>query len=316
MKMLQAGRTVSGSSPAPGVKKRDIRDRFVLPRPLRFAIRHLSRLVDTSVPVPTGIGTALALGFLALTIFFGVYSGGHGNAVLSSAASTAGLKVDAIRISGQIETTEGDVLSALDLNNHGALLGLDLQEARTRVLNLPWVEQVSLRKYFPDRLDVTLVEKKPFAVWQQDGQFRVIESDGKVISRIAGFSRPESRLAMLPRIIGKGAEKRAPELFTLVSSYPSIVSRVSSFVRVADRRWDIRLRNDIVVQLPELNESSALAVVVKMDRERQLLSRAINVVDMRLTDRMVLRMEPDAAEKRRISVEQRSKRMHKAEKSI
>ncbi len=314
--MTQAAKTAGIGSPAPGVRKPETSDHFVLPRPLRFTIRHLSRLVDTSVPMPAGIGTALALGFLAMTISYGVYSGGHGNAVLTSAAATAGLKVDAIRISGQIETIEGDVLSALDLENHVALLGLDLREARTRVLNLPWVEQVSLRKYFPDRLDVTLVEKTPFAVWQQDGQLQAIESDGKVIARIPGFSTPDSRLAMLPRIIGKGAEKRAPELFELVSSYPSIVSRVSSFVRVADRRWDIRLRNDIVVQLPEQHERSALAVVVKMDRERQLLSLAIDVVDMRLADRMVLRMEPDAAEKRRTTVKQRTKRMHKAEKSI
>ncbi len=263
-----------------------------------------------------GTGSLLALGFLASAIAYGVYKGGHGNAILSSAASSAGLKVDAIRISGQIETEEGEVLAALDLVNNSALLGLDLQDARQRLMALPWIEQVSLRKYFPDKLEIELVEKKPFAVWQNDGQFSVIESDGKIIARIAGFRHPRSRLAMLPRIVGKGAEKRAPELFELVSSYPSMVSRVSSFVRVADRRWDIQLRNNVIVQLPERREKLALASVMKLDRERQLLSRAIEAVDMRLEDRMVLRLEPEAADKRRISVKERYKRMRKAEKSI
>lgn len=292
------------------------KDRMVLPRPLRFAVRHLSRMIDTATPVRSGTGSVLAVGFVVLAIGYGIYQGGHTNAVMSSAASTAGLKVDAIKISGQLETEERDVLAALDLESHGALLGLDLREARKRLAMLPWVEQVSIRKLFPGTLEVALVEKRPFAIWQRDEQLNVIEGNGKIITKIARSAGLSARHAALPRIVGEGAEKLAGELFTLVSVHPSIVSRVGSYVRVADRRWDILLRNNIVVQLPERYQWAALAAVVKMDQERQLLSRAIEVVDMRLADRMVLRMSPEAAEKRRVSVKGRSKRMVKAEKSI
>jgi cell division protein FtsQ len=233
-----------------------------------------------------------------------------------SAASSAGLKVGAIRISGQLETRESDVLAALDLERNRALLGLDLQKARERLVKLPWVEQVSIRKFFPETLEISLTEKQPFAVWQRNEQLNIIEGNGRVITKIARSAGLSPRLAMLPRIIGRGAEKLAPDLFALVSAHPSIVSRVSSYVRVADRRWDILLRNNIVLQLPAHQEREALAAIVQMDKQRQLLSRAIKAVDMRLADRVVLRLEPGVAEKRRISIKQRSKRLVLAEKSI
>jgi cell division protein FtsQ len=311
-----AQKSAAGHLRAPERHEVDAGGHMVLPRPLRFALRHLSRTIDTTAPVRAGTGSVLAIGFLALVIGYGVYRGGHTGAVMSSAASSAGLKVDAIKISGQLETAEKDVLAALDLENHGALLGLDLRDARARLAKLPWVEQVSIRKLFPGTLEVSLIEKRPFAVWQRDEQLNVIEGNGQIITKIAGQQRLSARHALLPRIVGRGAEKLAAELFVLVSAHPSIASRVGSYVRVADRRWDILLRNNIVVQLPEHNERLALAAVVKMDHERQLLSRAIEVVDMRLPDRMVLRMDPEAAEKRRISIKDRSKRMFKAEKSI
>ncbi len=291
-------------------------DRLVLPRRLRFAARHLARITASSKPLSAGIGSVLAVGFLSLSIGYGVQLGGYANGVVSSAASAAGLGVGAIKISGQVETNEADVLVALDLRNHSALLGLDLRAARKRLGELDWVEEATVRKFYPGTLEISLVEKKPFAVWQRDEKLSVIESNGDVITRLADRRQLRLRHALLPRIVGEGAEKLAPELFALVSVFPSLSSRVESYIRVANRRWNILLRNDIVIQLPEAAEREALSAVVKMDREQQLLSRAIEVVDMRLANRVVLRMTPEAAEKRRVLVEQRSKRMRKAEKSI
>ncbi len=235
---------------------------------------------------------------------------------LSSAASTAGLEVGAIEISGQLETGESEVLAALKLDKRGSLFGLDLTKVRARVMRLPWVEAVTIRKYYPDKLAISLREKQPFAVWQRDKTLRIVEGDGKVIVEIPAGERLSNRISLLPRIVGKGAEKRAAELFELVSPYPTLKSQVNAYVRVADRRWNIVLGGDLVIQLPEGNAPRALAAVATMDRERQLLSRAITAVDMRLKNRMVLRLLPDAAEQRRITAKDKLKQMHQAEKSI
>ena len=311
-----ADRSAAMPSSAPSKPKQKPSDRLVLPRPLRFLTRHINRIHDTTLLIPSGTGSMMAVGFLAVTVGYGVYAGGHSEVVVSSAASTAGLDVGSIKISGQIETSEADVLTALDLDTHGALLGFNLRQARERLIGLDWVEEVSIRKLFPGRLEVALVEKRPFALWQQDQHLSVIETSGEIITRLGDAGELSSSHASLPRIIGEGAEQRAASLFSMMSLYPSIYSRVSSYVRVADRRWNILLRNDLVIQLPETGARSALTSIIRLDDERQLLSREIDIVDMRLSDRMVLRVQPAAAAKRKAMIKLRSKRMRKAEKSI
>ncbi len=314
--IIGADRSAAKRSSAPSKRQQQPVERLVLPRPLRFLTRHINRIHDTTLLIPAGTGSMMAVGFLAITVGYGVYAGGHSDVVVSSAASTAGLDVGSIKISGQVETSEADVLAALDLNSHGALLGFDLRQARERLIGLDWVEEVSIRKLFPNRLEVSLVEKQPFALWQQDQHLSVIETNGKIIARLGDAGELSQRHASLPRIVGEGAEKRAAQLFSMMSPYPSVYSRVASYVRVADRRWDILLRNDLVIQLPEIGARSALATIIKLDGERQLLSREIDIVDVRLSDRMVLRVQPAAAAKRNAMIKLRSKRMRKAEKSI
>ncbi len=311
-----ANRLASRGESVAQKRARKADDRIVLPRPLRFLTRHINRIHDTTMRIPAGSGSAMAVGFLALSVGYGVFAGGHSYAVVSSAASTAGLDVGAIKISGQVETSEADVLAALRIKPHGALLGFDVHQARSRLIELDWVEDVTIRKLFPNRLEVSLVEKRPFAVWQQDKHLSVIEINGEVITRLVNGRALSVYHKMLPQIIGEGAEMRAAKLFSMMSLYPTIAPRVASYVRVADRRWDVLLRNGLVIQLPEVGARSALTAVAKLDEQRKLLSREIDIVDMRVSDRMVLRVQPAAAAKRKAMIELRSKRMRKAEKSI
>ena len=86
-----------------------------------------------------------------------------------------------------------------------------------------------------------------------------------------------------------------------IRQFPELASRVKGYIRVAERRWDLRLENGITIKLPESGEDEAIAEVLKMDREDGLLSRDIASVDLRLDDRLVVRLTPGggAAPRRR-----------------
>ena len=70
---------------------------------------------------------------------------------------------------------------------------------------------------------------------------------------------------------------------------------VTASVRVGDRRWNIELDNGIDVALPEKNAESAWHHLAALDRSDKLLARNVQVIDMRLPDRVVLRVPPDIA---------------------
>ena len=63
----------------------------------------------------------------------------------------------------------------------------------------------------------------------------------------------------------------------------------------------------MTVRLPEEGAVEAAAEVARMDRTLGLLSRDILVVDMRIGDRMVIRLTPDAAVRRDAAVKERAK---------
>ena len=64
---------------------------------------------------------------------------------------------------------------------------------------------------------------------------------------------------------------------------------------VAERRWNLHLKDGIEVLLPEIAPEQALQMLVDLDRDKKLLSRDIVAVDLRLPDRVTVRQSDAAA---------------------
>src|SRR5690606_17380944 len=126
---------------------------------------------------------------------------------------------------------------------------------------LPWVESVAVRKSYPSTLEVDLMEREPSAIWQSGSQLSLIDRNGDVIVPFPG-----REYVHLPLVIGFGAPERAEAVITLADAHPELVSRIKAFIRVGDRRWDLRFENGITVRLPEGEIASALAELAALDR--------------------------------------------------
>src|SRR5579884_2887354 len=87
-------------------------------------------------------------------------------------------------------------------------------------------------------------------------------------------------------------------LLAKLARYPLIAREVRASVLVAERRWTLYLKNGIEVLLPEAEPEHALARLVDLDRSRKLLSRDIMNVDLRLPDRVSVRLSEAAAARR------------------
>jgi cell division protein FtsQ len=101
--------------------------------------------------------------------------------------------------------------------------------------------------------------------------------------------------ASLPLVVGKGAERRAADLLALLARYPVIARQLQASVLVAERRWDLYLKDKIVVSLPEVEPELALVRLVDLDRDKRLFSKDIAAIDLRLTDRVAVRLSDRAA---------------------
>lgn len=244
--------------------------------------------------LPKGAGSVAALAFLGLSISYGIVLGGHGRMVSDSLLSAGGLGIEAVKLSGQRETNEFQILEALEIQEGSSLALFDAEGARTRLTDIAWVKSASVMKLYPGTLNVTIEERLPFALWQRGDVVSIINDKGDVIT-----DDVDGRYANLLLVVNHGAQRRAGEIIEALKPVPEVRARVRAAFLVGQRRWDLMLENGITVRLPEDNVVAALADLVQMDADSGLLSRDIAAVDMRLTDRVVVRLTDEAAERRR-----------------
>lgn len=281
-------------------------------------VRKFARLIDVmAVRLPNpkrGVGSMMALMLIAGGWYYGASLGGSAPAFVSGAAATFGLKATDIVITGQVETSEQEIFNALGVGR--SLVGFSAADARDRLMALDWVRDAAVRKHYPGKLTVALAEKRPMAVWQVQDRLTVVDRDGNAIAKFGIADLINARFSHLPHLVGDEAAQRANEILPLVARHPDLAGRVKSYQRIGSRRWDMQLDNGMRIQLPEDAPGAALDYLDYLASEDRLLEREIAVVDLRLKDRVVLRLEPAAAKARTEFVAARLKAMKKADRKL
>ena len=171
----------------------------VLPRPLRRIVRFLVSLAAGRIHIPRyagGLATAL---FLGATGLYGMSLGGHSQDFAEASTTAMGFAIEDVKVSGNRETSEIDILGRLDLDGTTSLVALDVNEARRKLAELPWVEDVSVRKVYPGTIEIALKEREAFAIWQHGDDLSLIEKNGSVIAPLR-----DNKFSTLPLFVGRG----------------------------------------------------------------------------------------------------------------
>jgi cell division protein FtsQ len=249
---------------------------------------------------PNRVGVAATVLILLGSAGFGIVEGGHVEELtqaLSDArnaiANSAGFRITSIVINGRKQLTQDEVLASSGVNGRSSLLFLDAAGVRDKLKANAWIGEATVLKLYPGELQIDIVERSAFALWQQDGKLSVISDDGVVLQQY--LSR---RFLSLPLVVGKGAETRASDFLALLARYPQVRAATKAVVLVGERRWNLRLKDGLDIRLPEHDVGNALAELSKLDKEEHLFSRDIVAVDMRLPDRVTVQLSDDAAKVR------------------
>jgi cell division protein FtsQ len=207
---------------------------------------------------------------------------------LARVAAAAGFAVDHVAVAGRARTSQQAILAALGVHRGTPILAVDLGAAKTRLEALTWVGRADIERRLPDTIFVRLDERRPLAFWQRDGRLVLIDRAGKVV--------PVARLdtfGPLIVLVGDDAPAHAVALLDMLATEPALYPHVAAAVRVGGRRWNLKLDDGIDVALPEDDPESAWHRLAALDRTDKLLERRIEAVDLRLPDRLVVRLPAD-----------------------
>jgi cell division protein FtsQ len=251
-------------------------------------------------PVPsklTGPGikpqTALSLALVVLTagVALMLATGGRAHAVAEHVESAfagrlagVGFQVKSVELEGASRFSIPYILRAAGVTQGEPMLGLDLEEIRQRVEKVGWVKSVRVLRLMPDTLMIAVAERPRLAVWQVDGKSYVIDPTGQII--------PEADPGLfvdLPLIVGDGANLSAAALLPELAARPRLMSRLDAVVRVDARRWDLRMKDGSLIQLPAQNEDAALIQLDQLDQKNRLLDLGFQRVDLRDPEMIAVR---------------------------
>jgi cell division protein FtsQ len=230
-----------------------------------------------------GLGPTAAVAVAALVLVAGgaaaLATGGRAQALASAfdaQAAAAGFKLNAVHIQGASPEARADILRASGLRKDQPVLGLDLEAMRQRVEKVGWVKQATIVRLLPDTVVIAVRERPGRAVWQRGGRLFVVDGQGAVIREADPARFPE-----LPLVVGAGANEGAAQILPLVKARPRLAQRIEAIVRVDGRRWDLRLKDGGIIQLPAVGEEAALIQLDRLDQQRRLLELGFERIDLR-----------------------------------
>lgn len=288
----------------PSGRDSDPRAGRILPRYLRRPLRFLIALASGKIAIANHTGTIATVALFASTGFYGMQLGGHSDAVAEMLSSTAGFALEDVHVSGNTETSDITVLQQIGLNGATSVLSISAEAARNKLIELPWVVDAQVTKIYPKSLSVKLVERVPVAIWQHGEHLSLIDARGDIIAPLSGAQH-----ANLPLYVGLGANQRADELEARLIFHPEIKARVKAAIRIADRRWDLRLDNGVTIRLPAQDVGEAFDRLNEFDAGRAILDRDITTVDLRLRDRVTVRLTEASLARREEAVKLRQKEL-------
>ncbi len=242
-------------------------------------------------------GTWLVLGFFAAATYVGLSEGGYLQAfqeqngtIPNVIAREVGLGIDRVTISGLSQLHVAEVLTTANVSPKGSLAFLDAAGARERLEKMPLVKSATVRKLYPNELIVAIEERQPHAVWQSKGELFVIAADGTVIDRMK-----DARFLGLPFVVGEYANERTKEYIALLNAAGSLKTRIRAGTLVSGRRWTLKMDNGLDIRLPETGAVEAVARLAKLQQERRILEKDVLAIDLRMPDRVVVRLSEEAA---------------------
>jgi cell division protein FtsQ len=240
---------------------------------------------------------ALSALFLASALIYGAVIGGQTARAydaltggIDHLAIAAGFGVKRVTVTGQLHATDAAITAALGAGPDTMMLGFDTNAAKARLEAVPWIKHAQVMRLLPSTLQVVVEERAPYAVWQNKGQTYVIDAEGVVLAPAL-----REAYAGLPLVVGEGAGKNAAQLFAQLVPFSDLTKDVIAAIRVGDRRWTLKLASGLEVMLPDDNIAEALTSLAKLDDEHGVLKRDIAAVDLRLLDRVTVRLRETAS---------------------
>jgi len=225
-------------------------------------------------------GSRLA-GILFLLVVLGVMAAG-GYVVVRWMNDASRLPLSKLVVTGQMHyTTNDDIRQAiLSLGAPGTFMSQDVDVIQQQIERLPWIQQASVRKQWPDELKIHLVEYVPIARWND---LHLVDAKGK------SFSVPANHLGKEKMVMLYGPEGSESEVLAGWHQMDAMLAaakfKLKAAAMTARRSWQLVLDDDTRLELGRNEDMKRLKRFIQLwptlQQQAQAENKRIGYVDLR-----------------------------------
>lgn len=190
------------------------------------------------------------------------------------------LPVETVEIEGEFKyLSKQDIQQRALPHVSGGFFSVDLEQVRNALTGLPWVEDVSIRRYWPNALRIRVIEKQPVAYWGENG----------LLSSRAVLFEPRNmdRNLGLPKIYGPQGQHRQmlKELGRMQAWLVEAELRIQQVKQDARRSWTLYMDSGLELRLGREKQHERLHRFVEVYTQKlQKQKDKIKHLDMRYTN--------------------------------
>lgn len=194
------------------------------------------------------------------------------------------VSLETVAVKGRKNTDLNDIRKVTDPLIEKPLLEIDIDKISKELEQLSWVQKVQTRRKWPHTLIIDIMERVPIAIWQKHGRMFIVDEEGNKLTELHDLPYPN-----LPFISGHGAPQSVKGLMQILEENPTVKEQVTSATRVGKRRWNLKLKEGVVVLLPDVHEAEAMKKLAKTLSNLSKINTEISRIDLRQKDRVILK---------------------------
>ena len=168
-------------------------------------------------------------------------------------------KIKNINIFGLEENDQKTIinnLNNLDLKN---IFFINKNNFKDIIESNSLVEEYNVIKKYPYSIDIDIKKTNFIAKISENGNFFLVGNNGKL-------SNNNNSKIELPYIFGKPEIKKIVELKKIIDKSDIEYSQIETLYYFKSNRWDLKLKNNIVIKLPEnieINNLDKISIFIK-----------------------------------------------------
>jgi cell division protein FtsQ len=221
---------------------------------------------------------------------------------LNSFYNSKYFKVKSIDIQDNTHYEDEEIINLIPGVIGANIFEINKKKDEETIRELNWVKEAELRKIFPDKVIIKLVERKPYLIIVYKDKYFLVDSEGVVLDRIEKEDLNEYEDLILVRnvvnySVNIGEKIAKKNALSCVDIYKAFDSQIKSMIKEA--RLEDNISGDIVFKTYNgveiiFGDSSEIVKKVEILKQKNFLNELLkeetnSIIDLRSPDSPVIK---------------------------